>query len=84
MKHLLLSSCLLLAAFLSLPAQEVVYTSADDLPLYGKAIDQTSGRYQRFPAAFEEISRKPLWDLSLNSAGLYLRFRSEAPAIYAK
>lgn len=74
---------LLLIACLPAAAQEIVYTSAEQLPLYGKAIENTSGRYQRFPAAYQDRSRPRLWELSLNSAGLYLRFRSDAPSIKA-
>ena len=77
-------SLLLLAACLGLRAQEIVYMNASELPLYGKAIEETSGLYQRFPAAYEQVSRKPLWDLSLNSAGLYVRFRTDAPAVHAR
>ena len=64
--------------------KDIVYTDAASLPLYGKAIEETSGRYTRFPASYQEVSRKPLWNLSLNSAGLYIRFRSDAPEIHAK
>lgn len=70
--------------FMKASAQEIVYTDAAVLPLYGKAVQETSARYTRFPAAYEGESRKALWDLSLNSAGLYIRFRSDAPQINAK
>lgn len=71
---------------LGLKAQspEIVYTDAASFPLYGKAVENTSGRYQRFTSDMQSVSRKPLWDLSLNSAGLYIRFRSDAPSIHAK
>lgn len=83
MKPLILSM-LLLAAGIGLYAQDIKYTNAQDLPLYGKAIEATSGRYQRFPAHYEQISRGPLWRLSLNSAGLYVRFRTDAPSVHAR
>ena len=63
---------------------DVVYTDASAFPLHGKAVEETSARYQRFPAEFKESVREPLWALSENSAGLYVRFRSNAPAIYAR
>ena len=75
---------LLAGIFVKTSAQEIVYTDATVLPLYGKAVQETSGWYTRFPAAYEKESRKALWDLSLNSAGLYIRFRSDAPQINAK
>lgn len=40
--------------------------------------------YDRLPARAEKIVRKPLWDLSKNSAGLQLRFITDAPEIIIK
>lgn len=64
--------------------KEIVYTDASSFPLFGKAIAETSGHYTRFPASYEEQTRKPLWRLSQNSAGQYIRFRSDATEIHAK
>ena len=63
---------------------DVVYTDASAFPLHGKAAPETSARYQRFPAEFKKTAREPLWALSENSTGLYVRFRSNAPAIHAR
>ena len=52
-----------------------------EFPVFGKATDQTPSRYDRLPAAYEQISRKPLWQLGRNTAGLYIRFRSDSPYI---
>jgi len=79
-----LTALLMLLAFFPLRAQETVYSDASAFPLFGKATQQTSARYTRFPAEYKDVSRKPLWDLSENSAGLYIRFRSDAPEIWAK
>lgn len=85
MRRALAVFCVLWAgAFLRVEAQETVYTDASELPLYGKAVQATSGRYTRFPESYSQESRKALWDLSLNSAGLYIRFRTDAPQISAK
>ena len=88
MKRLFSFCCLLLAlCLISAHGQElpqVIYTDAATLPLYGKAIESTASRYQRFPAEYESLSRDALWKLSLHSAGLYVRFRSDAPAIHAR
>lgn len=43
--------------------------------------DEVKDYYDRLPARAEEIVRKPLWDLSKNSAGLQLQFVSDAPEI---
>lgn len=68
------------------PARAVgyVYTDAATLPLFGKVSEGTSARYERLPASLEGKIRKGLWDLGRNSAGLYVRFRSDAPALRAR
>jgi hypothetical protein len=40
--------------------------------------------YDRLPLSYKEIVRKPLWDLSKNSAGLSVRFRSNSSSISVK
>ena len=84
MKKFFVTLGAIMAFAMAASAQDIKYTDANELPLYGKAVQETSGRYTRFPAAYEAESRKALWDLSLNSAGLYIRFRSDAPEIHAK
>ena len=81
----------LLAALLlgwSAPAQEAParaegyhYVNATELPLGGKVLPETSARYERLPASLEGVARKPVWRLGRNSAGLYVRFRSDATAV---
>lgn len=63
---------------------EIIYADASAFPVFGKAIDNTYSRYTRLPAELEKVSRGPLWHLGLNSAGLYVRFRSNSPSIYAR
>ena len=84
MKKLLIVLAAAVGISLAASAQEIKYKDARELPLYGKAVEETSARYTRFPASYQQESRKALWDLSLNSAGLYIRFRSDAPEIHAK
>ncbi len=81
-KSVILAAALLTA--LAASAEGIVYHNASEFPLFGKCIDSTSARYERFPAAFEKTSRKTLWDLSRNSAGLYLRFRTNSTCVVAK
>ena len=57
---------------------------AATLPLYGKARQDTKELYERLPAEFEGRSREPLWYLGRNSAGLYVRFSSNASAIWLR
>ncbi|WP_316809864.1 SGNH/GDSL hydrolase family protein [Pedobacter heparinus] len=40
--------------------------------------------YDRFPARAEQLVRQPVWNLSKNSTGLNLRFRSNASEIVVK
>lgn len=80
MKKLLIG-LILLASCLTLRGQ-IVYTDASTLPLYGKAAP-TEG-YRRLPAALEGVVRDGVWMLGRNSAGLYVRFRTDAPEIHAR
>ena len=85
----LLSSLIVFAALAAvLPAKplnrEIVWTDAATLPLYGKVNDSTSARYERLPAKLEGVLREGLWKDGLCSAGMYIRFRTASPAIYAR
>ena len=73
--------CLVLAV--SANAQ-VVYHDASAFPLLGKATGTALTRYERLPDSLQNISRKPLWELGRNSAGLAVRFRSNSTRIAAK
>lgn len=68
----------------SASAQNVVYTDASVFPLYGKVSDQTNERYERLPSYLEDVSRDPVWYLGRNSAGLFIRFRSNSTSIHAR
>ena len=57
------------------------YVNASEFPVFGKMAEGTPYRYSRLPASLEGVSRKPVWDLGLNSAGVYVRFRTDAPAL---
>jgi hypothetical protein len=63
---------------------QLKYQSADALPLYGKISEQTETRYERLPAALRTVSRPPLWALGKNTAGLFLRFRTNSTTIGLK
>lgn len=60
------------------------YVDAATLPLYGKVNDNTSARYERLPGSLHGQIREQLWDLGRNSAGLYIRFRSNSSNIRAR
>lgn len=82
MKNYILSVALLFCT-LVLKGQ-VVYHDASAFPLLGKATQSSATRYERLPDSLRNISRKPLWALGQNSAGLALRFRSNSTTIAAK
>lgn len=42
---------------------------------------ELAGSYKRLPPRAEKDVRKPLWDLSRNSAGLAVRFKTNSPSI---
>ena len=65
-------------------AQNIVYTDAKEFPLYGKISAETNERYERLPAKLENVSRKDVWRLGQNSAGLYIRFRSNTTSMRIK
>lgn len=60
------------------------YVDAGVFPLYGKATESTRTRYERLPDSYEKVSRESVWFLGRNSAGLYIRFRSNSTAIRAR
>ncbi len=63
---------------------QIVYHDAVNFPLLGKATDYAGARYERFPDSLKNISRAPLWNLSRNSAGMAIRFRSNSTRIAVK
>ena len=65
-------------------SQEIEYKDASVFPLYGKVVEETSARYERLPASLEGVVRDPVWYLGRNSAGLFIRFRSNSTTIYAR
>lgn len=69
---------------IKLQAQQLTYYDASRFPLLGKATQDTGARYERLPDSLKNISRPPLWNLSRNSAGMALRFRSNSTRIAAK
>ena len=63
---------------------QTVYHDASAFPLLGKISDATETRYERLPAKLAGVSRKPVWDLGKNSAGLAIRFCSDSRQISVK
>lgn len=62
----------------------LVYQDASSFPVYGKAYSDDGPRYRRLPESLNGVVRDALWNLGTNSAGLYIRFRTNAPEIHAR
>ena len=75
---------MLWAGVLSAQSPDIVWTDASAFPVYGKCVENTSARYERLPASLEGVSRDAVWYLGRNSAGLYVRFRSDSPSIHVR
>lgn len=84
MKKLLITVSLLLCAVFTYAQEGYEYTDAAIFPVYGKAHNEEGPRYRRLPESLNGVIRERLWELGTNSAGLYIRFRSDAPAISAR
>jgi len=50
----------------------------------GRGWNDTKDFYDRLPAKAEGVVRKPVWNLSRNSAGMCLRFVTDATTIHAR
>lgn len=83
-RKILLSSLALLAAAILCKAQNIEYHDAAQFPAYGTVAKSPKTRYERFPSSFEGRLRAPLWYLGRNSAGAYVRFRTDSPTIKVK
>lgn len=86
MKRIFISAIVSIMTFAA-SAQNVhiEYHDASEFPVFGKITEDTPQRYHRLPGYLENVTRKPVWNLSKNSAGLYIRFRAEGSiALYFK
>ena len=50
----------------------------------GRGWEDTENYYDRLPARAASLVRKPVWDLSHDSAGLCVRFVTDATEIHAR
>lgn len=60
----------------------LAWTDFSNLEISGRAFNDTPSIYNRLPAAAKSTVRGAVWDLSLDSAGLSVRFETNAPEIY--
>ena len=62
----------------------VLWLNATNLNVEGRGWSDTKLFYDRLPAKAEGLVRKPVWDLSRHSAGLCVRFVTDATTIQAR
>lgn len=62
----------------------VHWTDIRDLRVEGRGWTNTCSFYDRLPARAEGVVRKPVWDLSRDSAGMCVRFVTDATTIHAR
>jgi len=65
---------------------ETVYYGKDYFIIEGTIIpiSEKESPYDRLPASYKDVVRKPVWDLSKSSAGLAIRFVTDSPYIKVK
>lgn len=64
---------------------QTITIDASRLPVYGQAFEVSREHpFRRLPESLEGVVRERVWNLGCNSAGLYVRFRTDAPEIHAK
>ena len=63
---------------------KIAWYSAKDLTIEGQGWKTTAAPYDRLPAKAEKLVRKPVWNLSRHSAGICVRFATNAETIHAK
>lgn len=78
MKKLIPAFLLLTIFAVGAAAQEYVYTDATTLPVYGKICENTFEPFSRLPESMKATVRDKVWSLGRASAGIFIRFTSDA------
>src|SRR6185437_1996487 len=65
-------------------AGDVLYYDIRALGVEGQGWTDTAAPYDRLPKKAEGVVRAPVWGLSRDSAGMAVRFVTDAPAIHAR
>lgn len=83
----LISTIIIFLSFTVISAQEknMVWNDpqSSDFPVINGQgwTSELRGTYNRFPARCEKTIRKAVWNLSKQSAGLYIKFKTDSPVI---
>lgn len=81
---LLFAVCLGILAGRAAAAADLEWRDARQLTLEGQAWPDVAAPFDRLPARAEKLVRPPVWNLSRQSAGLMVRFRSDARMLQAR
>lgn len=65
-------------------ADGLVWYDVQGLGLEGQGWSDTEDRFDRLPARAQGIVRSPVWELSRHSAGLLVRFVTDATSLHAR
>jgi len=81
------ASCLMILIFLSdndafSDDRNIVWYDGRNLAVEGKGWTDTEAFYDRLPLKAKNMVRTPVWNLSRNSAGLNIRFMTDADSIH--
>ena len=85
-RHFLVLFALCISTLSMAQEKNTIYYGKDYFLLEGTEIADSlkENRYDRLPASYKEIVRKPVWELSKSSAGLSIRFLSNTTSIHVK
>jgi lysophospholipase L1-like esterase len=65
-------------------ACKILWSDIQSLGVEGRGWTNTKSFYDRLPAKAEGVVRQPVWDLSRDSAGMCVRFVTDATTIHAR
>ncbi len=68
----------------SKPGENILWFDIQHLDVEGRGWKDTRAPYDRLPAKAEGVVRAPVWSLSRHSAGMCVRFETDADAIHAR
>jgi lysophospholipase L1-like esterase len=66
------------------PAANIVWSDIRQFGVEGRGWNDTKDFYDRLPAKAEKLVRPPVWDLSHDSAGMCVRFVTDATTLRAR
>jgi len=63
---------------------DVVWHDVRDWGVEGRGFDDTANYFDRLPARAKDVVRPEVWNLSHDSAGMSVRFETDATDLYAR